>query len=395
MSHSPAVTVHHGNSVDVLAGFGENSFDAIVTDPPYALTELPPRKVIDALTHWVTGDPFYVPGSGRGMQGEAWDRFVPPPGLWQQALRVLKPGGYAAVFAGARTQDLMGMALRIAGFEVRDVLAWIKPGGMPKAKGVMKPAYEPVLLCRKPFKGSAKANQERHGTAELQVERCRIPFLSAEDERESKEKNRHGDYGTLHGGNAVYGDFSMLGVRGNYDAPGRWPSNLLLTHDEGCVEAGPVEVRSNSNHPASRGKGGIGSSGHRGQDGLVARRAASEVVQGWDCAPGCPVAELEGQSLGASRFFFAPRANPAERPSYTGPDGKPVIHPTVKPLSVARWVSKLACPPGGLLLDPFAGTGTTGEAGALEGFDVVLVESEARYLPLIEQRVRRLGKLAA
>lgn len=428
-----AARVLIGNSMHLLKEIDEASVDAVVCDPPYGLTDLPFKKIAEALSHWLSGEDDWIPG-GAGFMGEAWDRFVPPPALWKLVARVLKPGGYAAVFAGSRTQDLMGMSLRLAGFEVRDALMWINGQNFPKAKGVLKSGYEPILLVRKPFVGSIKANLQRHGVGELFTEACRVPFTSAADETESKDKNRHADFGTLSGGNQVYGDYSMLGVRRNYDPPGRWPANLLLTHADGCVEDGFKSVRSGQHHPARRGKGGAGY-GHKGQAGLDERATPTETVTRWLCAVGCPVAELDRQSGvsksvggrtvnisppsgarvygggsgvgrpmapedvrggpgygdigGASRFFYTAKASAKERPFYVDAEGRTVRHPTVKPLALIRWIAKLITPPGGLVLDCFAGSGTTGEAAVLDGFDAILIENEPVYEPLIRQRLLR------
>ena len=384
-----------GDALDVLPGLPESSIDAVVTDPPYGLCELPPRKVATAVSRWLDGDTLYVPEAGAGFMGARWDRFVPPPGLWELVLRAMKPGAHAAVFAGARTVDLMGMSMRLAGFEVRDQLQWLYGNGLPKAKGLLKPGFEPIILARKPFRGSTRANQAAWGTGTLSTEAARIPFTSAADEAESKNKNRHGEFGTLHGGNAVYGDYSMLGVRQNYNPPGRWPANVTLSHDPGCEQAGAQTVRSNQHHPAARGTGGIGSNGHRGQAALDSHFPSSETVEVWRCAPDCPIAELDRQSDrglnlgGASRFFYCTKASTEERPSYTKPDGTVVQHDTVKPLALMQWLCRLLTPAGGTVLDCFAGSGTTGEAALLEGIPSVLVEGWADYLPLIEQRIAR------
>lgn len=388
-------TVLNGRSERVLGDLPDNSVDAVIADPPYALTDLPSAKIAEALTRWLAGERDWVPNTGAGFMGKRWDKFVPPPALWEEVLRVLKPGGHAAVFAGSRTQDLMGMSLRLAGFEIRDGLQWLYGQGMPKTKSQLKPAYEPILLVRKPFVGTLKANHEQWGVGGLFVERCRVPFISADDERESKGKNRHGDFGTANGGNTVYGDYSMLAGRTNYNPPGRWPANVLLSHHPDCVPGGTVEVRSNGHHPARRGPGGIASSGHSGQVGLVERSARTETVQSWRCADGCPVRQLDKQSGGpdgvggASRFLYTAKAPAAERPSYVSDDGVRVEHMTVKPLAIVRWLAKLLTPDGGTVLDPFAGSGTTGEACMLEGFRSILIEDDPGYLPLIQQRIER------
>lgn len=116
--------VHHGDCLAVLRTLPDNSVDSIVTDPPYGLSNTSPEQVADTITRWATGERDYLPG-GKGFMGKAWDGFVPPPAVWDECLRVLKPGGHMLVFAGSRTQDLMGLSIRLAGFEIRDTLGWI------------------------------------------------------------------------------------------------------------------------------------------------------------------------------------------------------------------------------------------------------------------------------
>ena len=118
------VTLHHGDCLAHLRDMPDNSVDSIVTDPPYGLSNTTPDKVADTIVRWASGERDHVP-EGRGFMGRSWDAFVPPPAVWDECLRVLKPGGHMLVFAGSRTQDLMGLSIRLAGFEIRDSLAWI------------------------------------------------------------------------------------------------------------------------------------------------------------------------------------------------------------------------------------------------------------------------------
>src|SRR5699024_9657740 len=113
------------------------SVDAIVCDPPYGLSNTTPAQVADTITKWAGGDRGHVP-TGRGFMGKSWDAFVPPPAVWDECMRVLKPGGHMVVFAGSRTQDLMGLSIRLAGFEMRDSLAWLYGSGFPKSHDVGK-----------------------------------------------------------------------------------------------------------------------------------------------------------------------------------------------------------------------------------------------------------------
>lgn len=130
--------VHHGDCLAVLRTLPDESVDAVVTDPPYGLSNTDPKHVAETLTKWVTGDHEYTPPAKGGFMGKTWDSFVPPPAVWEECMRVLKPGGHMAVFAGARTQDLMGLSIRLAGFEIRDTLGWLYGSGMPKSHNISK-----------------------------------------------------------------------------------------------------------------------------------------------------------------------------------------------------------------------------------------------------------------
>ena len=130
--------LYHGDCLEELKKIPDNSVDSIVTDPPYGLSNTKPAQVADVLKAWVTGDTVSVPAKRGGFMGKDWDSFVPPPAVWEECMRVLKPGGHMAVFAGARTQDLMGLSIRLAGFEIRDTLGWIYGSGMPKSLDISK-----------------------------------------------------------------------------------------------------------------------------------------------------------------------------------------------------------------------------------------------------------------
>ena len=128
----------HGDCLEELKRLEDNSVDAVITDPPYGLSNTKPAQVADVLKAWVTGETEAVPAKRGGFMGKDWDSFVPPPAVWSECMRVLKPGGHMAVFAGARTQDLMGLSIRLAGFEIRDTLGWIYGSGFPKSHDIGK-----------------------------------------------------------------------------------------------------------------------------------------------------------------------------------------------------------------------------------------------------------------
>lgn len=306
----------------------------------------------------------------------------------------------------------------------------------------LKPAVEPIVVARKPLIGTVTANVLEYGTGAINVDACRVAFVSDGDERESKEKNRHGDFGTEQGGNAVYGDYSMLDPRANYDAPGRWPANVLLTHTDECVRVGDRQVVADGHWPAARPAGSelAGATGHVGQDGLVEREASGETVAVWECSSDCPMRLLDEQSgvsrssgganggklgeriygdfanetlganaggLGASRFFYCAKTSRAERNAgldgfdakspgtFQSEDTEREVandHPTVKPVDLMRWLVRLVARPGAVVCDPFLGSGTTGIACGLEAVDFVGIEREADYLAIADARMRFWAK---
>ena len=130
-------TIHHGDCIETMKAMPPESVDAIVCDPPYGLSNTTPAQVADTIAKWAGGDRDHVP-TGRGFMGKSWDAFVPPPAVWDECLRVLKPGGHMVVFAGSRTHDLMGLSIRLAGFEIRDSMAWLYGSGFPKSHDVGK-----------------------------------------------------------------------------------------------------------------------------------------------------------------------------------------------------------------------------------------------------------------
>jgi hypothetical protein len=445
----PGVALHVGDCLDVLRTLPDNSIDAICTDPPYGLTDLTTPRVLEAIAAWMSGDRDHVPDA-RGFMGRAWDAFVPPPGVWDECLRVLKPGGHLVAFAGTRTWDLMGLSIRIAGFELRDTVAdltgrdapgliWAYGSGFPKSLDVskaidkaagakrevigprtyadgtvghwaaadtyaqdshtkrldgtvkvttapatdaarawqgwgtaLKPAWEPIILARKPLAGTVAATVLEHGTGALNIDGCRIG--SADKLVRPAVRRRDND---------VYGKGLGAGVQ---DEPvGRWPTNLVFSHSPECVEDEPCAPdcpvaeldRQSGDRPGGR---------FPGRQTVEPGSANGTMNGGWSGTIG-PARRLDGG--GASRFFptfrYEAKAPASERPKL--PDG--TVWPTVKPLDLMRWLVRLITPPGGTVLDPFAGTGTTGEAALIEGFRSVLVERDPSAVELIKTRLSK------
>jgi DNA modification methylase len=324
--------------------------------------------------------------STTGFMGKVWDGWESPAAFqrwnreWVAACyRVLKPGGHIAAFGGTRTWHRLAVAIEDAGFEMRDSLAWLYGSGFPKSHDVgkstgadkfdgwgtaLKPAFEPIVLARKPLAEKTVArNVLAHGTGAINVDACRIG---------TPDGLPPYSYPNGPGGNT----FTVGGAPdGTRSAPvsgspsGRWPANVLLDHHA----AAWVDEQSGEASYNSPGVHGI-SGTHEGivYGGDKSFRREGRHVFGY------------GDRGGASRFFYTAKAPKRERPNVDG-----VQHPTVKPLAIMEWLVRLVTPPGGVVLDPFAGSGTTIEAAMREGVNVVGIEMEAEYLPLIQHRIDR------
>lgn len=351
-----------------------------------------------------------------------------------EALRVLKPGGHMLVFGGTRTYHRLACGIEDAGFEIRDCLAWMFGSGFPKSLDVskaievharlltrhwfaaahgtraadfaralietdlapmaeaqeshdgegtaLKPAHEPIVVARKPLSGTVAANVLEHGTGGLNIDGCRIGVNG-------------GCAGETTSGDAsnAYGD----GLNGPTATPrqpglGRWPANVVL--DEGAAAVLDEQT------------------GELQSGGGPLKRNADKFRNSYGAFAGTDEQDvLYGDSGGPSRFFYCAKASRAERNAgLDGFDAKPLnwsageqspgtfqsegtdrtavnSHPTVKPIALMRWLVRLVAPPGGLVLDPFTGSGTTGCAAVLEGFDFLGIEREAEYVAIAEARI--------
>lgn len=425
------VTVYHGDCIEVMRELADESVHAVVTDPPYGL-EFMGRQ-------WDGSDGFrrslnpadagrdnvFGRSSRTSPEYRAGHLFEEWTSTWAaEALRVLKPGGHMLAFGGSRTWHRLAAGIEDAGFEIRDSIAWMYGTGFPKSMDVakqidkaagfvgevvgteqvdvdiqggslhtgrsrdlqerevralspeaepwkgwgtaLKPAFEPIVVARKPLVGTVVQNVLGHGTGGLNIDATRVAFASEADEQESKAKNQHAKFGTEPGGNQVYGDYSMV-ERKDYDAEGRHTPNVVLDASQAD------ELDRQSGATVSR----------------VGRPRSAAPGEGWGMtATGREYAD----SGGASRFFpVFPTAfrYEAKAPTHERPKEGEIAHPTVKPLDLMRWLVRLVMPPGGVLLEPFAGSGTTLEAAVLEGFSCIGIEREHEYLPLIEQRLSK------
>jgi site-specific DNA-methyltransferase (adenine-specific) len=370
-------TIHLGDCREIIATLPDCSIDSIVTDPPYEL----------------------------GFMGKKWDTsgIAYDLELWTECLRVLKPGGHLLAFGGTRTYHRMACAIEDAGIEIRDSIHWLYGSGFPKSLDVskaidkaagaerevvgvgaaacewiergepcpghgddngrygetvhapatapatdaarqwsgygtaLKPAHEPIVVARKPLVGTVAANVQQHGTGALNIDGARVGT-------DDSLPVAGGDHVTT---NRVFG--KGLGVSSGRSAMlgGRWPANVIT---DGSIDAEWVRYF------------------------YVAKPSKRERNAGLDKLP---------QMLGGS-FEGGNDKRKGDKPQMTL---RANHHPTVKPLALMRYLVRLVTPPGGIVLEPFAGSGTTLAAAVLEGFNAIGCELTEDYLPIIEGRI--------
>lgn len=360
------ISLHHADCTAWLADYaarldaGEDLplFDSCVTDPPYHLASIVQRFGKAGSAAAKDRDGLYQRAS-RGFMGKEWDGgdVAFRPETWALVLRCLKPGAYLVAFSGTRTYHRMACAIEDAGFEVRDQLAWAYGSGFPKSHNVgggwgtaLKPAWEPICLARKPLAEKSVAAQVlATGTGALNIDGCRV---EADDAQAGRV--RHG------GGIAGNGTSYELP---DYQAPmpaGRWPANLI--HD------GSAEVL--AGFPQEAG-------GQRPPDGKAGKKTVVALGNGLGSST-----VFHGDNRSAARFFYSAKAGPLDRLGTT--------HATVKPVDLMRWLVRLVTPPGGHVLEPFAGSGTTGIACMAEGMACTMIELEADHTADIERKLAHL-----
>jgi site-specific DNA-methyltransferase (adenine-specific) len=328
--------VYHGSNLDVLPLMPDNSVDAIVTDPPYEL----------------------------GFMGKSWDSsgIAYSVDLWTECLRVLKPGGHLLSFGGTRTWHRIAVAIEDAGFDVRDSIAWLYGSGFPKSHNLkgdwqgwgtaLKPAFEPVVVARKPLVGTVAANVLEFGVGGLNIDASRIGT-------DSITINTF-DNGAKPFGDAVGEPYSSRQVQG------RWPANIILDeYTAGLLDEQSGMTKSPQNYIAKGGK----------TNKIYSSGIGVEIGE-WH--------KEYGDSGGASRFFYVSKANKRDRNEGDVPN----THPTVKPTDLMRYLIKLVTPANGIVLDPFTGSGSTGKAALLDGYQFIGIELTEEYLPIIEGRLK-------
>jgi len=395
-----------------------DSVDAIVTDPPYGLS----------------------------FMGKGWDQQVPGPDYWRECLRVAKPGAHLLAFGGTRTAHRLACAIEDAGWELRDCLSYLYGVGFPKSHDIskaidreagavrevtgkhpnpagallwghpgkdthrdnydktasvltapatpaaqqwqgwgtaLKPAWEPIYLARKPFKGTVASNVLEHGCGALNVDGCRVgggPSPSVKLRERIKRTGAVPISGLTASEGAAIGRIVRCGSAEVYlqaragEALGRWPANLVLDEDAAAMLD---EQTADKLHGAGQARNGSANPRPKVYD---------ESSYNVPCSTGDM--HRFGDSGGASRFFYTAKASRSEREAGLGGSGeRQNTHPTVKPIALMRWLVRLVTPPGGVVLDPFMGSGSTGVAAILEGARFIGVELVPAYAELAWARI--------
>ena len=346
------IRLFHADCFDIVKQLADASIDAVVTDPPYAMASVQKRIGKPGSIPFKTGP---AARSVAGFMGMQWDNgsVAFNPDFWREIYRVLKPGGHVAAFSGTRTYHRLAVAIEDSGFEIRDQLAWIYGTGFPKSHSMrdigrpelgtaLKPAWEPIVLARKPLIGTVASNVLEHGTGAINIDGCRV------GEREKPKTTNPKHSGHTH---TAYGKPSG---GGNVLPPGRWPANLVHDGSDEVVALFP-DSKSSPFYENKLDKAMYG--------GGIATRAAGGFAD----------------SGSAARFFYSAKADTDSRAGSN--------HPTVKPVDLMQWLARLVTPLGGIILDPFAGSGSTGEAAWREGFSAHLIEADAGYIRDIERRM--------
>ena len=374
-----------GNCLDKLKELDDNSVDSIVTDPPYGLS----------------------------FMGKKWDYDVPAVNIWEECFRVLKPGGHLLAFAGTRTQHRMAVNIEDAGFEIRDMIAWVYGSGFPKSHNIskaidkigspeaqqwegwgtaLKPALEPITVARKPIvEKSIAENVLKYGTGAINIDASRI---ATDPEVDDPRLGGKGSWKTDKAGSTV-GNLSNQGKIIESSSLGRFPANLIHDGSDEVLDAFPNTKSAGKARTASEGT-------HSGQKTNI-----------YSSNIGGPAWRF-GDEGSAARFFYCAKASKKDRDegldhmeeqqfvqwqTGNGASGKPSsmsegrdtkrknTHPTVKPTDLMKYLVRMVTPKGGVVLDPFMGSGSTGKACKLEGFDFIGIELDEEYFLLAKSRI--------
>jgi len=385
------VRIEHGDCLEVMQALIDEgvTVQSCVTDPPYHLTSIVKRFGKTNINGAGTNEARARAGAdgmarlARGFMGKQWDGgdIAFKSEVWRLVYDLLPPGGYLLAFGGTRTYHRMACAVEDAGFEIRDQIGWLFGSGFPKSHAPMngmfslsrstskaswrkwhrtvrilsgtalKPAWEPIVVARKPFKGTVAENVMEHGTGALNVDGCRV---------EGRERTEYGLTNAKRSRLAVYGEPTESA---DFDSTkGRWPANVIHDGSEEVLEA-------------FKRFGGGRSAGNYPSESIGTGNGTTYLPQK-------PQGQLYADAGSPARFFYSSKADKSDRLGSK--------HPTVKPVDLMAYLCRLVTPPGGTVLDPFAGSGSTGMACLREGFECILIEREAEYIRDIKARMEHV-----
>ena len=339
-------TVYNGDCLEVMDTMNKCSVDSVVTDPPYHLTSIVKRFGKEGSAPAQFGTDGAFARASKGFMGKEWDGgdIAFQANTWRKCYELLKPGGHLIAFSGSRTYHRMAVAIEDAGFEIRDQCIWLYGSGFPKSHNIgdgwgtaLKPAHEPMVLARKPLSEKSVAdNVMKHGTGAINIDGCRI---------EGQSENS---------------DIDTTG--------GRWPSNIM--HDGSEQVESIFPETSSTEVSRQRTHKGIWSAG--------------ELAETEQFMP------AYGDQGNASRYFYCAKTSKDERKSGLGREIKANTHPTVKPVELMRYLVRLVTPKGGLVLDPFMGSGSTGMGAREEDFRFIGIEKEEEYYEIAKARIKNV-----
>ena len=372
--------------------------DSVVTDPPYHLTSIVERYGKEGSAPAKDRDGLYQ-RQATGFMGKEWDGgdIAFRKETWELAYKLLKPGGHLLAFSASRNYHRMAVAIEDAGFEIRDQIMWIYGSGFPKSLNLgdgwgtaLKPAHEPIVMAKKRLEGTNKQNKDKYGTGGINIDECRIEGNDAKypdtnpDFRDQGKKSKEAigidklSFGQTQNvarkkvvrksrsGDGVWtNENSGMKAEGtefaDADPRGRFPANVMHDGSDVVRDIFPnTKTTYVSKHHANNRttESAVGDLGHPGNQGF----------------------NDEGS---ASRYFYCPKTSKSERNN-----ADKNTHPTVKPVELMKYLCRLVTPKGGVVLDPFMGSGSTGMAAKDEGFDFIGIEKEQEYFDIANARIK-------
>ena len=347
-------TLYNDDCLNTLKTMEDNSIDSCVTDPPYGLS----------------------------FMGKAWDYDVPKKEIWQEVFRVLKPGAHLLAFFGSRTYHRGVLPIEDAGFDIRDQIMWLYGSGFPKSHNIgngwgtaLKPAHEPIVVARKPPEDSVARNVEKYGTGAINIDGCRT-----ETKGMKWEKPRGGIWKTDSEAEAKLVENEL----------GRWPANIIHDGSDEVVSGFPNAASGTSNGNAATGVSGNITPMRRGT--LISRNDSGSAARFFYSAKASKADKDEGLDcfLAKKSVYFQTGGGASGKPSSLSAGRNTEyknIHPTVKPTDLMKYLCRLVTPKGGIVLDPFMGSGSTGKAAIQEGFGFCGIEMSEEYFEIAKARI--------